>query len=831
MELWYKICIWIASGIYTVASWAFDLFLVLARGTVLDSDTYSGLIQNAYVLIGVVMLFIIAFTLLKTMINPDDQKKSATNIKKIIVNLITSGIILALLPTIFSFAFDFQNSVLSYNVIGGFFGFGTPGEDNISSELDVNDVKYQSRVIVDGVFTAFFNVNTEKCTSNPPSTDTDSDATQTNIIQVCQTQLFSKDLVGGIEKMSFAQASNLVKQTGEWNYYSAFAENAVDDDIQFRWFLCLIAGLLLIYVAVSFCFDMAVRLIKLVFYQIIAPIPIFARIIPEGKFSDIFGKWLKITLTCYLEVYMRILVFYFVIYITTQFRNSSFFISLGELNPILWLFANAFVILGLVMFMRQAPKLFSEITGIDSGKMKLGIKDKLKDSGVFAAANTIGGFAAGIAGSDKDGKKLDILRNAFSGAKQGFRHGLKNADMKGVGYSYARAYDYSEARRNGASRGRIWADSARKELGLDTYAEMEEKRIKNRAETVDNNSGIQINYKDSKGNQKQIVKDAKGVVANVEMVEDLKSQKAANVAQMSSDNEQLRVLDKQIAAGSARISARGAVKDEAEKKVREGDYVGSIEYTDRVMKQRQKLDANGKAMYDSNGQAIMEDYEEVQKRTFGGTYSEIENFIKNDLPIEERQKHNIKAIFDRMVDEYIVQEESSATSHISALGEQGLNALVDDKVAGGDGKKYSFLYDETVQVLNPTTGKMETRATGKTLKGAVFTVKNSDGTYTVKREDLDDKGNVQNTYDVATSSSHKYLLDIIDKIAKRSNDLITGKKQEVETGNMAELKEQNEAIDNFLKGIDEAKDAALKDPKMRGANASKTYTAKRNDKK
>ena len=109
----------------------------------------------------------------------------------------------------------------------------------------------------------------------------------------CQNSIFAEEsfwFARWRNSNSFAAAIQSVNETGEFNAYNDFSKNVEDGEIDFNFFLSLIAGLFLIYIAVSFCFDMALRMVKLVFYQIIAPIPIFARVIPEGPLSKSFDN-------------------------------------------------------------------------------------------------------------------------------------------------------------------------------------------------------------------------------------------------------------------------------------------------------------------------------------------------------------------------------------------------------------------------------------------------------------------------------------------------------------------------------------------------------------
>lgn len=373
--------------VYKFASLALRVFLILANGKLVDSSNYKTLVNNLYIIMGIVMLFALAFALLKMMVNPDDAQKGTATVKKIIINLVTSSIMVALLPTIFAFAYDFQNSVLvRQNTIGRIFGYGESQGVDLAIDEGANQM-------ANGVFTAFFNVDPMACRGGN--------------LEYCQ------DLVKDEDGISLTQRINEVSKTGQFSIYSNFKDE-IGKTIEHNVFLNLLAGGFLVYVAISFCFDMAVRYIKLIFYQIIAPIPIFCRVVPEGKLSSIFNQWVKITVTCYLEVYIRILVFYFSIYLFNSLFGSNGFYQGGFLAGSAYgvgLIVKAFVIMGIVMFMKQAPKLISEITGINSGNMKLGIREKLKEGGAYVAGAAIGSGVSSLAKNASN--SIHNYRNKF----------------------------------------------------------------------------------------------------------------------------------------------------------------------------------------------------------------------------------------------------------------------------------------------------------------------------------------------------------------------------------------------------------------------------------
>jgi len=409
-----EIMIWLAQCLYSLAASAFQIFLLLADGSILKSIDYGVVLTNFYTLISVIMLFIVAFSLLKGMIDPDDKKYGTAAVKKIIINTITSFIIMAVLPTIFNFAFDFQNAmVVDYNPLGSFFGYGNLDGSTTSGNTD--EIEYSANQIVSSVFTAFLNV---ECGENECTTLKDIENKQDNVL-----------ISNNTSTISFASAINKVNKTGSFSTFTQFGQKVYDGEMFFDFLLAIVAGGILIYIAVSYCFDMALRLIKLIFYQLIAPIPIFFRIVPDGKLSGTFGEWVKITLACYLEVFVRLFVFYFVIFLCQSVIASDVLNTLtAGRGYFISLFTKAFLLMGLVTFMKAAPGLISKVTGIDSGNMKLGIKEKLAAGGGFAAGALIGGgVTAGIRNLTNAGQNV---ANKFKKGEDGKWH-LKEGETKG----------------------------------------------------------------------------------------------------------------------------------------------------------------------------------------------------------------------------------------------------------------------------------------------------------------------------------------------------------------------------------------------------------------
>ncbi len=517
MGVFLKIWIWFLSGLYKICSWIYKIFIALAGKQLVSTATFQTIVDNTYIIIGVIMLFVLSFSLLKGMVNPDDSKAGTSTIKKIVINLVTSVVILAVTPMVFNFAYDVQDSIINYNTIGGFFGFGSLGDSGADS--NDNPATVAANQIVNSVWTAFFNVDEEWCFEQGYPE-----------IQSCQEQIKAeKSYIDGVPVNggTFKDVINSVDETGHFNMYNQFADEADDGSIAFYGFLALIGGIALLYVSVSYTFGLAIRLVKLFFYEVIAPVPILLRVVPNGKASGMFNQWLKITLTCYAEVFVRLFILYFCLFICMEIRGASFFDSIvpSTTETILYsdsntnyfendnytlayagdddyfenketmlaegeddtettattqttsssgggwflnLITKAFLYMGIFMFMKSAPKIISEVTGIDSGKMKLGIKDTLAEAGVLTAGATLGaGITAGIRGAtsawekDENGNLIkkpgshatrSAIAGALSGAVRGGKAGwgAKNLkDMKAAATSGAKgAVEAREKRAN-----------------------------------------------------------------------------------------------------------------------------------------------------------------------------------------------------------------------------------------------------------------------------------------------------------------------------------------------------------------------------------------------
>lgn len=417
VSFFYGILLTLDCIIYSFVSYVYQIFLVLAQGSKILDDKFVGdLVDRIYIIIGVIMLFIIAYSLLKAMVNPDESLKGKQSPVNIIKDVIISVALIALLPTIFEFAFGFQNSLLINNTIGKII----VGASGSGTSDPANTIKEGGYIMAEGVFKAFLHANPEYCDTKAEESSGVSESGQAcKVIEVDKSGTTFGDLWDEARDASTFWALAKVGPkivSGEVNYYFLIAPAC---------------GVLVLFILLQYCIDMALRLVKLAVYEVIAPIPIFARIIPNEKAKNVFSNWLKATLSTFTEVFIRIAILYFAVFlistVTASIDDIFGTVFSGTARLDILLIAQALIIIGIILFVKQAPEIIKEITGLDGGKYG---KSLMKGIGMMTGALG-GGATAAIrtAFNDKDNKGLKKGWNAFkagmgAGAR-GLYHGNK----------------------------------------------------------------------------------------------------------------------------------------------------------------------------------------------------------------------------------------------------------------------------------------------------------------------------------------------------------------------------------------------------------------------
>ena len=117
---------------------------------------------------------------------------------------------------------------------------------------------------------------------------------------------------------------------------------------------------------VSFIVDAAIRVFKLAILKLIAPVPILSYIDP--KTESTFQNWLKMIGTTFADLFIRLGILNLIIFFIKELDSNGFGLHLDDATGIVPIFAKLFIILGLLMFAKAAPKFIADSLGIkDTG--------------------------------------------------------------------------------------------------------------------------------------------------------------------------------------------------------------------------------------------------------------------------------------------------------------------------------------------------------------------------------------------------------------------------------------------------------------------------------
>jgi len=454
--------LWLDSIIYKLFSIFYQTFIKLAQQEIFKSDAFNELYNNIYLIIGVIVLFFLAYIILKMIIN-SDISNGTKEIKNMIIRSLTSVILIILLPVFFGFLRDFQNTLLEYNIVpkillnnqiavqnvdenGNYVGeqkFIDSKDINLTTEV----MKLRANEMVASIITGLmYPLKSDDMYFDGEPADkkfdeqigtyryyvSESEEWHTNVSEWWNSN--SKSWVSGIgcaigtaglviftvvtggassaltiplgsaaiacvgtaltgrmfgsaiasitaTEYTWTNALQAIALQGNYSQITLFAKAIVDGEFHYTPILSTIVAGFLLYIMIGFCIDVVVRQAKLVFYQLLAPICFLLGIAPKNK--DLMGKWFKLVFTCWAEIFIRLALVCSIVLLVGK-------LDLDRLTSIFHPIISTFIILGLVTFAKQIPKIVSELTGFDSGNMKLNLREKIADGGGFVAASVIG---------------------------------------------------------------------------------------------------------------------------------------------------------------------------------------------------------------------------------------------------------------------------------------------------------------------------------------------------------------------------------------------------------------------------------------------------------
>ena len=418
--------------VYGLIESLYQMILQIANISVISQASMQEFANRIYVLVGVVMLFKVAFSLIQLFANPDKMSDSTMGAGSLVKRIMISLVLLVMAPTIFQLAFRIQGTILNAGILEKVIldsDVAPDGQNPIDVDCSLEENQaYRvcgGRTIAFAIFRGFVTPNENLYEENENG-----------------EQVLSSDYADYEENVEAYNEAVKEQNIGKL-LDPILAGESGDRPFNYSFLISTIAGAFAAWTLFMFCFDVAIRAVKLAFLQLLAPVPILARV--EPKSDKVFNNWLKECISTYLEVFVRLIALYFVVFIIQEISANGLF-SFYEYTAEgatkqaedVGLLATAFIVLGLLMFAQKAPKLISDIFGVKSGDFTMNPfkKSPVIGGAVGLAAGTGIGMMTAAQAAKANGKNPvgAALKGALTGGARGARAGShEKGFMKAVG--------------------------------------------------------------------------------------------------------------------------------------------------------------------------------------------------------------------------------------------------------------------------------------------------------------------------------------------------------------------------------------------------------------
>ncbi len=401
--------------VYSIASSLLGLISDLANTQFFKAEQITEVANRIYIVIGVLMLFKLVISAIQYMVNPDTFEDKEKGLAGILKKTAISIALIVLVPSIFSFMIAIQEPIVKTlpDIVLG------PGTTEATDEQSIGfNLSFK-------VLSAFVKINDK----NPKA-------------------LSKGDNAGvGTGKEIHDFPSFVAHVTDDCPGLSLFGLVGNMDDCQYNYMIIIstLCGGFLVYVLLSMVLDISIRTIKFGVIQILAPIPIAGYVFNKDRLN----KFVKTTMTVYLDLFIRMIIIYFVIFAIKAMIIENDLLNVlnvgggGVANTGDWfrnVVVNVALVIGLLMFAKSAPKFISELLGlpdIGSGELADMFKPAWQRAGGAAGAlvNPFTNAAANWRQTrdiyGKKGHRGEALRRAIAGFGKGAldsAQGVMNGD-------------------------------------------------------------------------------------------------------------------------------------------------------------------------------------------------------------------------------------------------------------------------------------------------------------------------------------------------------------------------------------------------------------------
>ena len=431
------ICMAIDGVLYSLLDNAYVLVIKLSTAELLKPATIKSLTGNLYIIFGVVAFFRLALLLVNAIIDPEKLNEKGKGLSNIFFRVVGMVILLAVTPFLFEMSYDLQGklvgadaseNIIFKTILGNNANIASPKNSNAGKALQ--NIALSSLITIDKEYLVNdkqCNVGENDCGFYPLTCVPNNDDEGTCTLQGgyvygdnCSWPNCQK-AVDKYNEMYVAEDMSPAKLAAYAGTSKKIEVEGVEQEVYVYNYMFIITGIVgvaMTYIIISFAIDIAVRMFELIVLEILSPLFIATFVDPKSAQSGPFKNWLSAVGKSYASLYIRLAIIALMVLLVSIINQSKMFQSMGDVSG--W--AKIFMVIGLLIFAKKAPKWIGDMIGIkgDGGLGGLSIGKKL---GGMALA---GGLASkgldklkgqGKKTLDNTGKRVkNKLARAFSGA-------------------------------------------------------------------------------------------------------------------------------------------------------------------------------------------------------------------------------------------------------------------------------------------------------------------------------------------------------------------------------------------------------------------------------
>lgn len=428
----------IDSLLFGLIDGCYTIIISFANAELFTTEQIAELRTKIYFVITLIAFFRLAFLLVNSLINPDKLTDENEGLSKIAFNFVIMLVLLVVTPIIFNIALEFQKEVVNGNVITGIFSLsnssGYSCNDTYTDkqlEIDRNDYKTEEDYLKEKE-----HKKAAKCSSDkmkglvissliyPDSKIAHEEDGKYAINDDVTCTGSCKDAIEAYNTMTedgyydFLTLEKYIAATGEVNDSEVFAYN-------YTLIITTICAGFIVYILLSFAFDLGKRLLELNLLMILSPLFIATYVDPKSAKSGPFNNWLKAIGKSYVSLFLKLAALaVMLLFIKILSINKVGLKPIGPIGFIILLFAG-------LTFCKELPKWLGGLLGSEGGMGELGLGKKLENTpfvgkGLMGAARKAGHMASGMAAG--------AVVGAAAGGYNTLKDRTKRRGEAGLGY-------------------------------------------------------------------------------------------------------------------------------------------------------------------------------------------------------------------------------------------------------------------------------------------------------------------------------------------------------------------------------------------------------------